>query len=562
MVSITKCLNRKNSRALIKYLLDAKPHDTGLVSHRNLLVTGQNLETFPGKFNGELIQHSYQSPFVAEQFASAQGLSKAAKQGKKKNVQAFHLIVSFSDSEFPPDGDQKQEAEQAAKLTKGFLSKQLPPDSQYLMAIQRDGKGHKLHAHIALNSVQITGKVIRRQYLHQKDWDYVTKDGKHIHEPGLASNMDKYLEQNFQRVTGREFHPVIPSTENRVHASEEQILARGGYDWHQDLKNRIYGAFSDPKVHDLSGFKAACAKRGVTVTEKRRGTGQKDENGHKIYKIGYTYEFTGEDVYKSGAKKGQLKAHKMRDNRMGRDGQPLRGSLGTAFTPENIKKEIEKHEFIKEERVQRDKQARTIEGTREGLKAVTRELRANLKDAVSSGDADREEAGSFPSSIPVAATTATAKRHSTGASRSDEYIPSRRKQYFTTPSRLKWVDPDFLKPDPDTERKRKQRLKERKRRNEEFTKRAKAIAEHNRQLARKAGADRIRQQIKPTWFDDLMGKWWRSILSDDLIRDLKRLFGLDTKQKPARHVEPKSRKDAPSNRQKTSSDELDNPFDF
>lgn len=561
-MSITKCLNRKNSRALIKYLLDAKPHDTGLVNHRNLLVTGQNLETFPGRFNGEFIQQSYQSPFIAEQFNAAQGLSKAAKQGKKKNVQAFHLIVSFSDSEFPPDGDQKKEAEQAAKLTKGFLKEQLPPDSQYLMAVQRDGKGHKLHVHVALNSVQINGKVIRRQYLHQRDWDYVTKDGKHVHEPGLASNMDKYLEQNFQRVTGREFHPVVPSTENRVHSAEEQIVARGGYDWHQDLKNRIYSAFSDPNVHNLNDFKAACAKQGVTVTEKRRGTGQKDANGHKIYKTGYTYEFTGEDVYKSGAKKGMPKAHKMRDYRMGRDGQPLRGSLGTAFTPESIEKEIKNHEFIKKERVQADKQARTAEGTREGLEAVTRELRAKLKDAVSSGDADREEAGSFPSPIPVAATTATAKRHSTGASRSDQYIPSRRKQYFTTPSRLKWVDPDFLKPDPDAERKRKRRNEERKQRDEEFTKRAKAIAEHNRQLARKAGADRIRQQIKPTWFDDVVAKWWRSILSDDLLRDFKWLLGLGAHERPVGHAKPESRAAAPSNRQKTSSDELDNPFDF
>ena len=561
-MSITKCLNRKNSRALIKYLLDAKPHDTGLVNHRNLLVTGQNLETFPGKFNGRPVQNSYQSPFVANQFAEAQKLSKASKQGKKKSIQAFHLIVSFSDNEFPPDGDQQKEAEQAAKLTKGFLKEQLPPDSQYLMAIQRDGKGHKLHAHVALNSVQITGKVIRRQYLHQKDWDYITKDGKHVHEPGLASNLDKYLEDNFQRVTGREFHPVIPSTENKVHSAEEQIVARGGYDWHEDLKTRIYNAFSDPKVHNLNDFKQACAKRGVTVTEKRRGTGQKDANGKKIYKLGYTYSFTGKDIYKSGAKKGQPRMHRMRDYRMGRDGQPLRGSLGTAFTPENIKKEIEKHDIIKTRSIQADKQARTAEGTREGLEAVTRELRANLKDAVSSGDADREEAGSFPSSIPVAAATATAKYTSSGASRSDQYIPSSRKQYFTTPSRLKWVDPDFLDPDPDAERKRKQRLEERKRRNEAFERRAKAIAKHDQQLARKAGSDRIRQQINPNWFNDAMAKWWHIILSDDLIRDFKWLLGLDTKQKPTRHVEPESRTTAPSSQPASREDTLDNPFDF
>ena len=559
-MSITKCLNRKNSRALIKYLLDAKPHDTGLVSHRNLLVTGQNLETFPGRFNDRLVQNSYQSPFVAEQFASAQGLSKASKQGKKKSIQAFHLIVSFSDSEFPPDGNQQKEAEQAAKLTKGFLSKQLPPDSQYLMAIQRDGKGHKLHAHVALNSVQINGKVIRRQYLHQRDWDYVTKDGKHVHESGLASNLDKYLEANFQKVTGREFQPVVPSTENRVSSAEEQILARGGYDWHQDLKNRIYSAFSDPKVHNLNDFKQACANRGVTVTEKRRGTGQKDENGHKIYKMGYTYSFTGKDVYKSGAKKGQPRMHRMRDYRMGKDGMPLRGSLGTAFTPENIEKEIKNHEFIKKERVQRDEQQRDIEVARATLTGVAGGLKSDLKDADKAGTADSTEASPIPSPKPIRTVASTAESHS--SSRSDQYIPSHRRRHFATPPRLKWVDPGFLDPDPDAERRRKRLAEERKRRDEQFERRAKAIAEHDRRLARRAGADRIRQQLNPSWFDDLMGKWWRSILSDDLIRDLKRLFGLDTKQKPARHVESKSRTTAPSNRPASREDTLDNPFDF
>lgn len=532
MMSITKCLNRKNSRALIKYLLDAKPHDTGLVQHRNLLVTGQNLETFPGRFNGKLIQNSYQFPFVAEQFASAQGLSKAAKQGKKKSIQAFHLIVSFSDDEFPPDGDQKQEAEQAAKLTKGFLKEQLPPDSQYLMAIQRDGKGHKLHAHVALNSVQITGKVIRRQYLHQKDWDYITKDGKHVHEPGLASNLDKYLEENFQRVTGREFHPVIPSTENRIHASEEQIVARGGYNWHEDLKERIYQAFSDPKVHNLNDFKQACAKRGVTVTEKRRGTGQKDENGHKIYKTGYTYEFTGEDVYKSGAKKGQFKVHKMRDYRMGKDGMPLRGSLGTAFTPENIEKEIKNHEFIKKERVQRDKQQRDVEVARATLTGVAGGLKSDLKDADKAGTADSTETSPIPSPKPIRTVASTAKSHS--SSRSDEYIPSRRRRHFTTPPRLKYVSPGFLDPDPDTERKRKRRNEERKQRDEAFERRAKAIAEHDRRLARENERRRFKH------LDGVIQTWY-SLIHGGLLRDIAKLLGINANHKRSKAVESERR---------------------
>lgn len=554
---VSKSYSRKNARALIKYLLDEKPHSTALVSQRNLLVTGQNIYQLADPYHPSE-PPQWDSNLVAGQF----GASRSHAKNQHKKVQAFHIIASFSDAEFPPEGDQKIEAQQAATLVKGFLGQYFPDDVQDLIAIQRDGRGGKLHAHIAVNALLTSGKCLRTNLVTQTERTYVDKQGHKQHIPGFRKAFNSYLEQNFQKVTGRNFHPVVPSTENKVHSAEEQIVARGGYDWHQDLKERIYQAFSDPNVHNLDDFKAACAKRGVTVTEKRRGTGQKDASGYKIYKTGYTYEFTGEDVYKSGAKKGQPRLHKMRDYRMGRDGQPLRGSLGTAFTPENIEKEIENHDIIKTRSIQTDERQRTTEGTREGLEAVTRELRANLKDAVSSGDADREEAGSFPSSIPVRATTATAKRYSTGASRSDEYIPSRRKQYFTTPQRLKYVSPDFLDPDPDAERKRKQRLEERKRRNAEFTKRAKAVAEHDRALARRAGADRIRKQFNPTWFDDLMGKWWRSILSDSITRDLKWLLGLGAHERPVGHAKPESRKVAPNDRPASRESELDNPFDF
>lgn len=526
---VSKSYSRKNARALIKYLLDEKPHSTKLVQQRNLLVTGQNIYQLADPYHPNE-PPQWDSNLVAGQF----GASRSHAKNQHKKTQAFHIIASFSDEEFPPEGDQKQEAQQVATLVTGFLGQYFPDDAQDLIAIQRDGRGGKLHAHIAVNSLLTSGKCLRTNLVTQTERTYVDKQGHKQHIPGFRKEFNSYLEQNFQKVTGREFHPVVPSTENKVHSAEEQILARGGYDWHQDLKTRIYNAFSDPKVHNLNDFKAACAKQGVTITEKRRGTGQKDENGHKIYKMGYTYSFTGQDVYKSGAKKGQPRLHKMRDYRMGRDGQPLRGSLGTAFTPENIKKEIEKHDIIETRSIQADKQARTAEGTREGLEAVTRELRTNLKDAVSSGDADREEAGSFPSSIPVAATTATAKRHSTGASRSDQYIPSRRKQYFTTPSRLKWVDPDFLKPDPDAERKRKRRNEERKQRDEEFTKRAKAIAEHNRQLARETERRRFKH------LDGVIQTWY-SLIHGGLLQDIAKLLGINANHKRSKAVESERR---------------------
>lgn len=526
---VSKSYSRKNVRALIKYLLDEKPHSTALVSQRNLLVTGQNIYQLADPYHPNE-PPQWDSNLVAGQF----GASRSHAKNQYKKVQAFHIIASFSDAEFPPEGDQKIEAQQAATLVKGFLGQYFPDDAQDLIAIQRDGRGGKLHAHIAVNSILTSGKCLRTNLVTQTEREYVDKQGHKQHIPGFRKEFNQYLEQNFQRVTGREFHPVVPSTENRVHASEEQILARGGYDWHEDLKERIYQAFSDPKVHNLNDFKAACAKRGVTVTEKRRGTGQKDENGHKIYKTGYTYSFTGQDVYKSGAKKGQPKVHKMRDYRMGRDGQPLRGSLGTAFTPENIEKEIENHVNITKESIQRDKQRRTIEGTKARLKEATTGLESSLTGSEDDNTEFDSSSSEVPSPKPIRTVASTAKRHSTGASRSDEYIPSRRKQYFTTPSRLKWVDPDFLDPDPDAERKRKRRNEERKRRNEAFERRAKAIAEHDRRLARETERRRFKH------LDGVIQTWY-SLIHGGLLQDIAKLLGINANHKRSKAVESERR---------------------
>lgn len=524
---VSKSYSRKNANALIKYLLDEKPHSTKLVQQRNLYVTGQNIYKLQDPYHPQ-DPPQWDSNLVSGQF----GASRSHAKNQHKKTQAFHIIASFSDTEFPPEGDQKVEAKQAAQLVTGFLGEYFPKEAQDLIAIQRDGRGGKLHAHIAVNSLLTSGKCIRTNLMTQTERTYVDKQGHKQHIPGFRKEFNKYLEENFQKVTGHEFHPVVPSTENRVHAAEEQIVARGGYDWHQDLKSRIYQAFSDPKVHSLDDFKTACAKQGVTVTEKRRGTGQKDADGHKIYKLGYTYSFTGKDVYKSGVKKGQFKAHRMRDYRMGRDGQPLRGSLGTAFTPENIQREIINHDTIKERSVQANQQRRTIKDTGEALTAVTRELRADLTSAVSSSNADSKEAGGFPSPKPIRTVASTAKRHSTGASRSTEYQSSRRRQHFSTPPRLKWVDPDFLKPDPDAERRRKRLAEERKRRNEAFERRAKAITEYNRSLAR----DTARQRYQHL---DSLAKSWYHLIHDGLLREIAELLGINTKRRRREAIESK-----------------------
>lgn len=532
-------------------MLDEKAHDNGVTPYRNLYVDGHNLETTPGKFNGQVVDHAYLAPYTSEQFRVFQDISHAAKHGKKKSVEAFHLIVSFDDKEFPLSGDQQQEAKQAAQLVHGFMDQQFPEDSQWLLAIQRDGKGHKLHAHVAINSVQTDGKVIDRSYTHQKDWTY-TKSGKTIHEKGIASNLDAYLTANFERVTGRPFTPVVPSKVNRVHSAEEQIIRRGGYDWHLDLKNRITAAVKDPNVHSLSDFEAACAKQGVTVIRKRRGTGKKHKDGTKIYRVGYTYEFVGKDIYKSGKRKGQPHVHKMRDYRMDDSGHPIgKGSLGTAFTPVMIAKEISAHELITQESDRRIKQAGLSESVSqvEHDEAGSPEQMATDQSAIQSRDKKESE-----DDEPRIHTAGEESKSTAEPEPDSSYSSSRNRQTFTPIHRLKYVDWSVFDPDADSDRRHRKAAEERAKRNAEFKRRAQAIAEYNRSID--GNTQRIqsnnsysRQRIRSAF-----AKLWDSLLHFDILAEIKRIFGLNAQPERLGQVHPEPNGSSRNTTERTKAD--------
>lgn len=161
---VSKTYSRKNARSLIKYLLDEKPHTTELVQQRNLLVTGQSIYQIADPYHPK-DPLQWDSNLVAGQF----GASRSHAKNPDKKIQAYHMIVSFSDQEFPPEGNQKQEAKQATQLVKGFLGKYFPENAQDLITIQRDGRGGKLHVHIAVNSLLTSGKCIRTNLMTQME---------------------------------------------------------------------------------------------------------------------------------------------------------------------------------------------------------------------------------------------------------------------------------------------------------------------------------------------------------------------------------------------------------
>lgn len=352
---ISKLIKSNNARHLINYLLKEVPHNKKYADKRNYLVGSQLID--PVKNN------IYDPTYTSFQFAEVR--SRARNTHKK--TQAYHLIFSFSESDFPTphEKDPKkqkqiltQQASQAGKLIKGYLKEHFPDDAQYLYAIQRDGKGHKLHAHVAINSVVFGGKTLNtREYTTVIDTKRNVYD-RNLHKrvakafKGINSTSDQYMLDHFKEVTGRDFVPVIPNKENLVAPEVSQIKSRGAYSWREDMKDQIYDAFSHSE--SLDEFKEACQLNGVTVTERHQKV--TDGHGNIAKRRAFTYTFTSQEKTKTG----KAKVYKRRDYYLYNARQ--RG-LGLSFTPQALEKEFEKQHDAERQRIQEYQQQKEAQLT-------------------------------------------------------------------------------------------------------------------------------------------------------------------------------------------------------
>lgn len=311
-------ISSKSSFNLVHYILDGEAHNKRFTNDRNLYVNGHNVFTdYQNKFN---------SNYLASQFYAVRKMA-----GKiKKRTQAFHNIYSFSDDDFPPTNDKKEllkQAKQAYKLVDGFLKKQLPEDSQYLIGIQRDGAGGKLHAHVALNSVLINGKTLdtnNLSLLQKVTVKQINKQKVRTVSKGVFEKIQDYLSDNFQKVTGRSYQRIERDLGDIKSASSEQAERRKqGSSWKEDLKQRIIAVASS--VDNLSDFKTQLRDSyGVAVKEYQASTGKVDSNGKKVKRLAYTYSFKDDN--------GKL--HKSRDFRYTKRGGV--GGLGTFARPQDL----------------------------------------------------------------------------------------------------------------------------------------------------------------------------------------------------------------------------------
>ena len=296
---ISKVLSSNNSTQLLKYIGKDDPHHVRYSNHRNLLVYTQNLDNdYSGKPN---------YMYTAMQMRAL----RQASGRDKKDTQAFHLIISFSERDFPPTYGKKlkRQARQARDLVVGFLNERFVNSSQYYLCVQRDGRGGMLHVHLAINSVTTKGTVFNTQQLTMFD-----NEKRHI--KGFKKEFDNYLVKNFKRVTGREFKPVVPKKEQFQKSKVYRIKEREDYIWQDDLRDSIDVALRDST--NIEEFEANLAKYNVTIKRKTY---------HK--KPSFTYYFTD-----ARGKKQRMRAYR-KDPKTG-----LIQGLGRIYMPDMVQAQL------------------------------------------------------------------------------------------------------------------------------------------------------------------------------------------------------------------------------
>ena len=141
----------KSSSGRLAYMFDSPAHDGS--AQRVLAAGGRNLNFIRAPSTGE-ISPNQPGTYLQRQFHNQLGRAF----NPRRKTQAQSIILSFADGELTGSLDQR--AKQALKLTDAFMKSTLPPTASYAIAIQADGTGHKIHAHVLVNAIGTNGRAI------------------------------------------------------------------------------------------------------------------------------------------------------------------------------------------------------------------------------------------------------------------------------------------------------------------------------------------------------------------------------------------------------------------
>ena len=233
----------------ICYVFDGPAHSDSKTSQRVLACSGTNINLLHDQ-DGQ-ISNVQSAPYLEEQFH--QSLKKAYNPHRQYQCQS--IIVSFSEDEFDTNNLNKQ-SRQALSLVKGFVDRYFG-DVQSVICVQCDGPGGsndgdgKLHVHLIVNSVKRDGRTV------------ATNRFSVFH---LRRNLNNYMEENFQRITGRQW--VNPfSDNNKSRHDVNRLITKSA--WNKKLKQTIDSV--KVRVRNETEFKSVLQTYGISVTERQKG---------------------------------------------------------------------------------------------------------------------------------------------------------------------------------------------------------------------------------------------------------------------------------------------------
>ena len=241
-MSILQTHSCHSSYNRLKYVFNEPAHSYQKTDKRVLAATGFNIKMLHD--NDGRISVTQNGAYLERQFRTV--LKRA--HNPKRRYQAQTIIISFDPSEFDTS-DLKAQSQQALQLVQHYVRKHFA-DCQSAIAIQSDGEGGKLHAHVVMNTIRPSGKTVATNRFNIQK---------------LRKDFDEEMQTNYQKVTGRQWtNPIHNQTERKdIH----NLTTKS--EWQQQLKELINQI--KVKVTNITDFLHQLEQRGVTVTERQKG---------------------------------------------------------------------------------------------------------------------------------------------------------------------------------------------------------------------------------------------------------------------------------------------------
>ena len=241
-MSILQTHSCHSSYNRLKYVFNEPAHSYRKTTKRVLAATGFNIKMLHD--NDGRISVTQNGAYLERQFRTV--LKRA--HNPKRHYQAQTIIISFDPSEFDTS-DLKAQSQQALQLVQHYVRKHFA-DCQSAIAIQSDGEGGKLHAHVVMNTIRPSGKTVATNRFNIQK---------------LRKDFDEEMQTNYQKVTGRQWTNPIHNQSNRQDIHNMTTKS----EWQQQLKELINQI--KVKVDNIADFLKQLEQHGVTVTKRQKG---------------------------------------------------------------------------------------------------------------------------------------------------------------------------------------------------------------------------------------------------------------------------------------------------